>query len=359
MQQRGVAVGPAALGHGVGLLGQLAEGHPGLEQLDVVMDLLPGQAVQPALLVARPAGPTEVGARDVGAVAEGPDQVGVVGDQVARPDHPVAALLEPGVGALARGQQPGLDPFAAHSDVGVVQDGPELVLGHARLERLAHARHGGLADRDRLAHAGELLRRLDGAGDLQDLLAVPDLDPEVRQRRSALRLAVVQRQAPVAAAVGRHQVGDLGGPGLGALLETRPGAEVVPGDGGPHLVDRFQAGGQVLAVVEVEHHDRPLGGDEAVAHGVVQGPDRHVAAARRVADVDRVVEHGPGVVALPELLAHAPQPIAAQRDHVDVRFGVDQGRDGELGGRLAIARHGHTSPDRPRREYCARGRGPV
>src|SRR5439155_25477567 len=138
--------------------------------------------IEPALLAGGLAGPAEIRARDVGAIAEGADEVGVEAHEIPRPDRPVAALLEPGIGALARGQDPRLDPLATEPDVGLVQDRPELVLGHAGPEAFMHARHPGLADRDRLHHAGDLVLGLDGARQLAGALPVKDLDPERFER---------------------------------------------------------------------------------------------------------------------------------------------------------------------------------
>ena len=237
-----------------------------------------------------------------------------------------------------------------------MQDRPQLVLGHAGLERLAHARHGGLADRDGDVHERDLLGRLDGARPLHELLAAGDLDAVPGQCRGAQGVAVVQGQALVAAAVGGHQVGDLVGPAPGLLGASRAGAEVVPGAGRARLVDGLQARGEVLAVVEIEQHDGPLGRDKAVARGVVHGPHGHVARAHRVADVDRVEQHAAGIIVRPQPGAHAPQPVGAQLAHVNLGLGIGQaGRGRVLGpnprrgphgqGRQRALRHG-VAPDR-------------
>ena len=63
---------------------------------------------------------------------------------------------------------------------------------------------------------------------------------------------------------------------------------------------------------ELEQHHRPLGGDEGVAAGRVQGPDRHVARAGRVADVHRIGEQRARIVALAQLCPQPLQPPGAQ-----------------------------------------------
>ena len=93
-----------------------------------------------------------------------------------------------------------------------------------------------------------------------------------------------------------------------------------------HLVDGLQARGEVFAVVEIEQHDGPLGRDEAVARGVVHGPDGHVARTQCVADVDRVEQHGRTQVAPLELFLDAPEAVGAQPRHVDLRLGVGEVR---------------------------------
>src|SRR5262249_53699191 len=96
MENHGVAVRCAAVGQAEALLGHLAEAHARLDQVDVVVDLLVGEAVEPLLLVARPSRPAEEGAREIGAIAEGANEVGVEAYQLAGADDAVAAFLEPG-----------------------------------------------------------------------------------------------------------------------------------------------------------------------------------------------------------------------------------------------------------------------
>src|SRR5208282_6551026 len=99
-------------------LARLAKIETGLHQLvDVVMDLFHRQAVDAPLFGARLAGAAEICARDVGAIAERPDEVGIETHEVARPAQAVAAFLEPGVRAFAGREDARFDPLAAKAYV--------------------------------------------------------------------------------------------------------------------------------------------------------------------------------------------------------------------------------------------------
>ena len=67
------------------------------------------------------------------------------GYEIARFDHPVAALLEPRVRPRPAGEQAALDPLPTVGDVGLVQHGPQLVLGDAGSQCVAHPRHSDVA----------------------------------------------------------------------------------------------------------------------------------------------------------------------------------------------------------------------
>ena len=121
-----------------------------------------------------------------------------------------------------------------------------------------------------------------------------------------------------------HQVVDLLCPLRNHLLLAVGDAEVVPERAAPRFADRFDAVGEMLAVAIVEDRGFALRRHEAIARGIVHRPDRHVAGAGRVADVDRVVEQDAGVVARAQFLLHAAEAIEAQPRHVDVVAVVDQ-----------------------------------
>ena len=118
-------------------------------------------------------------------------------------------------------------------------------------------------------------------------------------------------EAPVAAAVFAHQVGDLVGPALDALLQPAARRHVEPGGGEPDLVDAGQAPGQVLGALVLEVDARPVGADQRVMEHVVGRPQLHVHDVERVADVDRVVEQDRRAVVARELGAQALQPERA------------------------------------------------
>ena len=94
-----------------------------------------------------------------------------------------------------------------------------------------------------------------------------------------------------------------------------------------------------------------LGRHEGVARSVVQHPHGHVAAARGVADVDRVVEHAGAVVALPELGLNAAQAIGAHALHVGLGFMILDAHAGSPArAQLRIGfRHVRVSPSAPSR----------
>ena len=189
------------------------------------------------------------------AIAVGSDQVGVEGHHVAGLDLAVAALVEPGVGARARSQQSRLDPLAAAGDVGLVQLGPELqILGDAGLEVAPHRGHAGFTGMHRPAHRLELLGMLDPPCLLARLLAGDRLDAFRTQHVDAQRLALVDREPPVAAAMRRDQVRDLPrpGPSPAALLLGRAGVHVEPCGRRADLSHQREVGADVhgLGIVE-------------------------------------------------------------------------------------------------------------
>ena len=221
------------------------------------------------------------------------------------------AFLEPRIGARSRRQQPRLDPLAAARDVAAMQFGPQLVLGDAGLQRRLHLAHRRLAGNDGAAHAQDLVRRLDEAGILHHRLAIADGNAEPGEFGDALGIEMVDGDAAVAAAVLPDQIGDAGRPALDAPVAQFAAIEIDPRHGRPHLVDHAGMIGQVLAGEIVEQHDRPFGGDEAVAGRVVRDPQLHVGGVGRVADVDGVVEQGAGIVAALQLGADALEPVSA------------------------------------------------
>ena len=117
-------------------------------------------------------------------------------------------------------KQPALDPLAAIGDVGLVQDAPELVLGDAGLEHGTHAVDREVAHRHRAAQALHLLGRLDHPRLLDRRLHADELDPAGNQARRAPRVAAVDREPAVAAAMLLDQPCDLLGP-LRGFSSTR------------------------------------------------------------------------------------------------------------------------------------------
>ena len=72
----------------------------------------------------------------------------------------------------------------------------------------------------------------------------------------------------------------------------------------------------MLALGIVKNNQRPLGGDKAIAGGVVGNPQLHVGGVGGVANVERVVQDNRGNVAAQQFGANALQTIAADGVHV-------------------------------------------
>ena len=161
-----------------------------------------------------------------------------------------------------------------------MQFGPQLVLGDAGLQRRLHLAHRRLASDDRAAHAKDLVRRFDEARILHHRFAIADGYAEACQLGHAFGIEVVDGDAAVAAAMLTHEVGNAGRPALDALAGELAAIEIDPRHGRPDLVDHAGMIGQMLAGEIVEQHDRPVGGDEAVAGVVVRDPELHVGRSR-------------------------------------------------------------------------------
>ena len=155
-------------GSAVGGVGDLAERAAGREDPDVVMDLRVGERVEAPLLRRRARAVGEPGARDVDGIAVPAHEIGVEAHEIARLDHIVAALVVPGIGARAGGQESRLHPFAAELGIGLAEDGPERLLGDAGAMRRLHAAQALLAGADRVAHRLDLVRRLDRAREVEE-----------------------------------------------------------------------------------------------------------------------------------------------------------------------------------------------
>ena len=94
-----------------------------------------------------------------------------------------------------------------------------------------------VADRHRRPQAVQLLRRLDHARPLDRRLHAHELDAARDQALGRLRIAAVDGEASVAAAVPQDQARDLLGPLCRLLTGARAGEKVGEGRAGPQLVD--------------------------------------------------------------------------------------------------------------------------
>src|SRR5207247_4294611 len=97
-----------------------------------MLDLRACRCIIPALTRRLPDVPDGPGAREVCAIAVGADHVGIEGEHGAGLADRVGAFLEPGIGALAAGEKPRFEPFAAGAGILVMKVGPEPGLGFYR-----------------------------------------------------------------------------------------------------------------------------------------------------------------------------------------------------------------------------------
>ena len=319
------------------LLGDLAEAHARLQQSEVVPDLLDRERIHLPLVGVRLARTRVERARDVAAESHRPDHVGVERHEVAGADHAVAAFLEPRIRAAARREEPGLDAFAAVADVRLVQERPQRVLGHSRLQRFAHPRDAAVAHRERVRHSRDLVRRLDRARVLHDLLALEDFDALGAHEVEAQRIQAVEGDAAIAAAMIADHGGDRLGERLRLLDLPHAGRHVVPADERAALADGLDAFGEMLAAAEFEQDRLAFRRHEAVAGGHVRRPHGHVASPGRVAHVEGIAEESAGVVVLPELRLDARQAIGPHPLHVGLPFVLRQRHAGRpAGGRMHV-----------------------
>ena len=203
------AVRAVALGRVAEVPRQVAQRDARPHQVQKPLQVRVRAGVGTPLLVARRAAARPPGPRDIATIAVAADEVGVESHEIARLDHAVRALLIPGIGPRARGQQTALDPLAAQGDALLMQPRPQLLLGDTGRKRGMHGTDGGLAGGNRLAHGEEFLRRLAGARTLGQLLPVHDLHAEPLQWKEAGNVEPIDRESPVTAAVARNEIGDL------------------------------------------------------------------------------------------------------------------------------------------------------
>ena len=167
---------------------------------------------------------------------------------------------------------------------------------------------------------------------LHHLLAFEHFDALGAHEIEAQRIEAVERDAAIAAAMIVDHGGDGPGERLRLLLLPHARRHVVPADERTAFADGLDAFRQVLAAAELEQDRLALRRDEAVARRDVRRPHRHVAGARRVADVERIAEEAAGVVVLPELGLDARQPIGAHPFHVGLPLVLRQRHAGRTPG---------------------------
>ena len=316
MGENAVAKGAVFLGKPVRLCRHLGKTHSRLDQPDIGHHMLIGDLVEGFLLLGRGDVADNPASRDITAIAIGADKVGVEGHHVAFLHDPRAAFLEPRIGARARRQDAGLDPFAAPLDVAGMKRRPHLVLRHARTHRIAHFLDRHLAGMDGAAHGADLVVVLDGAGMLGQHLTLDDLDALLDQPHIAGGFDLVDGKTLVRAAVGLHHINHLVDEVGGCRLGLVAGLEVEEAGAVAHLADKRQMRGQMLAIVEIPQDHLALGRHEAGARRVVRDPQLHVGGVGGIADVQRIEQQQAGTVMLADLLLQPRQPVFAERRHV-------------------------------------------
>ena len=299
--------------------GDVGKRGAGLQQPCVRRHLFMSDRVEPPLVVRRSSRAAVIGTGDVAAIAERADHAAVEHHQVARPDHPAGRLLLPGIGALARCQQPVVQPLPAAFDQGRPHQRPELLFHDPVAQRIAHPRHAVLCNGNGQVHREYLFGALDLAGHGQDGSCIRNLVPPCRQRLLGMESGALDAD-PLSAlpAMGADQVLDLPGPAGRPFPVARAREHVGKRhDVGTALVDGLQlaAGLAPRRIVEMDHGT--LGGDEEIARLDVHLEQRAVAHAGRVADRQRL-EQDDRVETLPDdLFAQAVLPVAAHAGHVD------------------------------------------
>ena len=91
-------------------------------------------------------------------------------------------LLIPGIGSGARAQHATVDPVAVVGDVGLVQQGEQLVLGDARFERPFHQRHAVFGDGNRVVERHHLEIGFTASSELDRRFRVEDVEADVGKR---------------------------------------------------------------------------------------------------------------------------------------------------------------------------------
>ena len=148
---------------------------PGAIKADIMLHLVVGHPVEHFLIVARFPRAAAESPRKIGIIAIAADGIRIERHQFAGPQLAPARFLEPGIGALAGGEQPRLDKFTALADDFMIHDGEEIVLTHARTDGIANRRNGSFGTRHADLQAFYFLRGFYGANAKDFALAVMHL----------------------------------------------------------------------------------------------------------------------------------------------------------------------------------------
>ena len=177
-----------------------------------------------------------------------------------------------------------------------------------------------LAGGERRPERLHLLRRLDGAGVLEDGFPVDDARSERVERPDHQGVGAVDGEGVRGAAVLAERLADLRRPARRHRLGVVRDEHVVEGDRRTDVAHALEPGAQVPPGREVEEHRRAVRERERVADDVVHRPHLHVARAGRVAKVDGVHHQHRLVLLAVELVPDARRAVRTNRPLVD---GVD------------------------------------
>ena len=316
MRQNAIAKRAVLFRQPVRNLGHLGKAHPGPDQADIGHHMLMGDLVEGLLFLGRGDIADNPAPRNITTIAVGADKIGVEGHHVAFLHDPWATFLEPGVGARARGQDAGLDPFAATLDVAGMECRPHLVLRQAGAHCVTHFLDRHLAGMDSAAHGADLVVILDRAGMFGQHLPLDHGDAMVDQSRISRRFDLVDGKPPVVAAMLAHQSDHLIDKMRRRLICLVTGLEIEKTGAVTDFADKRQMRRQMFTIMEIPEHHRAFRRHKTGPCRVMRGPELHVGGVGGVADIQRIEQQQTGAIMLADLLLQAREPVLAKCRHV-------------------------------------------
>ena len=202
---------------------------------------------------------------------------------------------------------------------------PDFDLGASRLDGCLQVFRGPFDPAHRFTNVGNLDRHLDRARSGDHRIDVGDAIAQRTQRVDRVKGEPVERDFTRGTRVLAHQAVDLGSELPSSFRRVAPGGPMAEAERRTDLVDRRQAARQMLAAEKLVQDRRAFGEDQQIARRRARRPDRHVARAGRVQDVDRIDDDRRRDAPLAH---HLLQPIAArqiERMEAPIRTEISQG----------------------------------